>query len=165
MATSYIGEIRMFGGNFAPAGWAFCNGQALAISEYSTLYSLIGTAYGGNGTTTFNLPDLQGRLPVHVGNGFVIGQQAGEENHTVTVREIPGHTHTVAGMGQATTNAVAGNMYAGGGVKAYKAGPPSATMNAAVVQNNPGGQPHNNLMPFGVVSFIISLFGIYPSQN
>jgi|ERR1017187_3774843 microcystin-dependent protein len=164
MASPFVGEIRMFGGNFAPQGWAFCNGQLMAISENTTLFQLIGTAYGGDGQTTFGLPNLQGRIPIHAGGLFVQGQLGGEENHTLTVQEIPNHTHTVEGMGQATTNSVAGNLYAGGGLKAYKAAA-AATMNANVVQNNSGGQPHDNMMPFLVVSFIISLFGIFPSQN
>ena len=154
----------MFGGNFAPASWAFCNGQLVSIAEYETLYNLLGTTYGGDGTTTFGLPDLRGRIPVHVGNGFVQGQLAGEETHLLTLQEIPSHTHTVLGMGQGTTNSAAGNLYAGGGLQAYKASP-SATMNAAVVQNNVGGQPHDNMMPFTAVSFIISLFGIFPSRS
>jgi microcystin-dependent protein len=164
MATPYVGEIRMFGGNFAPAGWAFCNGQTMSIAENSTLFNLIGTTYGGDGVQTFNLPDLQGRLPVHIGNGFVQGQRAGEENHTLNVQEIPNHSHTVSAKGQATTNSVSGGVYAGGGLKAYKAAP-AATMNPAVVQNNSGGQPHQNMMPFVVVSFIISLFGVFPSRS
>jgi microcystin-dependent protein len=164
MATPFIGEIRMFGGNFAPASWAFCNGQLLPISEYDALYNLIGTTYGGDGTTTFGLPDLRGRIPVHVGNGFVQGQLAGEETHLLTVQEIPSHTHTVLGMGQGSTDSVAGNLYAGGGLKAYKPSP-STTMNAGMVLNNVGGQPHDNIMPFTAVSFIISLFGIFPSRS
>lgn len=164
MGTPYIGEIRMFGGNFAPVNFAFCNGQLLSISEYEALYNLIGTTYGGNGTTTFALPDLRGRLPVHVGGSFVQGQSSGEENHTLITQEIPNHNHNVLGMATGTTNTAPGNTYAGGGLKAYKA-TIGTTMNAAVVQNNSGGQPHSNLMPYGVVSFIIALFGIYPSRS
>jgi len=164
MASPFVGEIRMFGGNFAPLNWAFCDGQLLAIAQYDTLFALLGTTYGGDGQSTFALPDLRGRIPVDVGNGFVQGQLAGEENHTLTTQEIPSHTHTVMGMGQANTNTVAGNTYGGGGLKAYKASP-AATMNAAVVKPNLSGQPHDNLMPFGVVSFIISLFGIFPSRS
>jgi len=164
MAQPFVGEIRMFGGNFAPAGWAFCNGQLMAISENTTLFQLIGTTYGGDGQSTFGLPNLQGRIPLHVGSGFIQGQLGGEENHTLILQEIANHSHAVAGMSQAATNAATGNLYAGGGVKAYKAAT-GATMNAGVVKNNSGGQPHDNMMPFGVVSFIISLFGIFPSQN
>jgi microcystin-dependent protein len=164
MSQPFVGEIRMFGGNFAPAGWAFCNGQTMAISENTTLFALIGTTYGGDGVTTFNLPDLQGRIPIHQGNGFVIGQKAGEENHTLTLNEIPSHNHSVGAATAASMNGVGGAVYGGGGVAAYK-GATAATMNAGVVQNNSGGQPHDNMMPFAVVSFIISLFGIFPSQN
>lgn len=164
MSQPFVGEIRMFGGNFAPVGWAFCNGQLMAISENTALFQLIGTTYGGDGQSTFGLPNLQGRIPVHVGPGFVQGQLSGEESHTLTVQEIPGHTHTVAAMSQAATNSASGNLYAGGGLKAYKAAA-GATMNAGVVKNNSGGQPHDNMMPFLVVSFIIALFGVFPSQN
>jgi microcystin-dependent protein len=154
----------MFGGNFAPAGWAFCNGQLMSIAQNDVLFNLIGTTYGGDGVQTFALPDLQGRIPLHVGPGFVQGHKAGEENHTLTLQEIPSHTHNLLGMGQATTTSVAGNLYGGGGLKAFKAAAGGA-MNAAVVKNNSGGQPHDNMMPFAVVSFIISLFGVYPSQT
>jgi microcystin-dependent protein len=164
MASPFIGEIRMFGGNYAPAGWSFCNGQLLPISGYETLYNLIGTTYGGNGTTTFGLPNLQGRVPMQQGSGYIIGQMSGEENHTLTVQQIPAHTHAVMGMAAATGNGISGNVYGGGGLSAFK----SATgenMNGQVVQNNAGGQPHSNIMPFLAVSFIISLFGIFPSRS
>ena len=164
MASPYLGEIKMFGGNFAPAGWAFCNGQLLSIAQNDALFNLIGTTYGGDGVNTFALPDLQCRIPLHTGNGFVQGQKAGEENHTLTVPEIPSHTHNLMGMGQATTTSVAGNLYGGGGLKAYKSAT-GATMNAAVVQNNSGSQPHDNMMPFVVVSFVIALFGVFPSRS
>jgi microcystin-dependent protein len=154
----------MFAGNFAPANWAFCNGQLIPISQNETLFNLIGTTYGGDGVSTFALPDLQGRIPLHVGPGFVQGQKAGEENHTLIVQEIPQHTHNLMGMGQGTTTSVAGNLYGGGGLKAYKAAT-GGTMHPAVVKNNSGGQSHDNMMPFGVVSFIIALFGVYPSQT
>jgi microcystin-dependent protein len=159
----------MFGGNFAPAGWMFCSGQILAISEYSTLFNLIGTTYGGNGTSTFGLPNLQGRIPVHqgtspVGISYVIGQSAGEETHTLLVNEIPIHTHQVTAMGAGTTNTVAGNTYGGAGLTAFKAAI-GDQMNPNVVQPNPGGLPHDNMMPFLAVSFIISLFGVFPSRS
>lgn len=164
MGQPYIGEIRMFGGNFAPADWAFCNGQLLPIAQYDALFALIGTTYGGDGQTTFALPDLQGRIPVHIGPGFVQGQKSGEENHTLTINEIPSHSHAVGAKTQATTNAVAGGVYGGGGLSAYK-GSGGGTMNAAMVQINPGNQPHDNMMPFGVVTFIIALFGIFPPRS
>jgi microcystin-dependent protein len=154
----------MFGGNFPPVGWAFCNGQTIPISENEVLFTLIGTTYGGDGTTTFRLPDLQGRLPVHQGGAASIGESAGEENHTLTVSEIPSHSHTVNAMGAGTTNTVAGNMYGGGGLQAYKP-TTGGVMNAAVVKSNSGSLPHSNLMPFQAVSFIIALFGIFPSRS
>jgi microcystin-dependent protein len=164
MSSPYVGEIRMFGGNFAPAGWAFCNGQIMSISQNDVLFNLIGTTYGGDGVSTFALPNLQGRIPLHVGPGIVQGQLAGEENHTLITQEIPSHTHNLLGMGQATTTSVAANLYGGGGLKAYKAAS-GGTMNAAVVKANSGSQPHDNMMPFGVVSFIIALFGVFPSRS
>ena len=164
MSSPYVGEIRMFGGNFAPQGWAFCNGQLISISQNEVLFTLIGTTYGGDGVQTFALPNLQGRIPLHAGSGFVQGQIAGEENHTLITQEIPSHTHNVMGMGQATTTSVAGNLYGGGGLKAYKAAT-GGTMNAAVVKPNSGSQPHDNMMPFLAVSFIISLFGVFPSRS
>ena len=169
MGTPFVGEIRMFGGNFAPSGWAFCNGQLMAISENETLYNLIGTTYGGDGESTFGLPDLQGRLPVHQGTSsqgtFVLAQKSGEENHTLLTSEIPSHSHTVAAKTEFTTGSPSGAFYAGGGADIYKGGSPTATMNAGVVKLNSGGQPHANVMPFQAVSFIISLFGIFPSQS
>lgn len=164
MATPYVGEIRMFGGNFAPAGWFPCDGRLLPISQYDVLFALIGTTYGGDGQSTFGLPDLRGRVPVHIGSGFVQGQMAGSETVTLTTPQIPVHSHTVGAKTQATTTAVAGGMYAGGGLAAYRSAV-GATMNAAMVQNNSGGQPHENMMPYGVVSFIISWQGIFPSRS
>ncbi len=164
MANPFIGEIRMFGGNFAPAGWAFCNGQLISISQNDALFALIGTTYGGDGVQTFALPNMQGRIPVHQGSGFVQGQLAGEENHTLITQEIPAHPHVVQAANQATSNVAAGNLYGGGGLKAFKAAP-GGTMNAGVVKVNAGGLPHDNMMPFLVVSFIIALVGIFPSRN
>jgi microcystin-dependent protein len=172
MANPYIGEIRMFGGNFAPVGWAFCNGQLMQILQNTALFQLIGTTYGGDGTTTFGLPNLQGRLPIHQGtsvNGggsFVIGQLAGEENHTVNLNEITFHNHVVAAAAApATSTSPSGNVYGGGGAALYRTSPPSVQMNANMIGANSGNQPHNNLMPFLCVSFIIALFGIFPSSN
>lgn len=166
MAEPFVGEIRMFGGNFAPYGWAFCNGQSIPISQNETLYTLIGTTFGGDGVNTFNLPDLRGRLPVHQGAGFAIGQRAGEEAHTLTVNEIPQHPHTVAALTSANTKTPSGAVYGGNTTDAiYTANAPSAPMNAGMIGNNAGGQPHDNLMPFGVVSFIISLYGVFPARN
>ncbi len=164
MGQPFIGEIRMFGGNFAPAGWAFCNGQLLAISQYLALFNLIGTTYGGDGQTTFGLPNLECRVPVHQGSGFVIGQLSGEESHTLTVSELASHSHAVAASSQFSSGSPANGVYAGGGAAIYKAAP-SATMNAAMVRPNSGSQPHSNIMPFLAVSFVISLFGIFPTRS
>src|ERR1700694_1685262 len=120
MSNPYVGEIRMFGGRFPPAGWAFCDGSLIAISENDTLFNLIGTTYGGDGQTTFGLPNLQGRIPIHQGNSFIIGQLAGEENHTLTANEIPSHTHNVNAKGQFTSGSPSGNVFAGGGASVYK---------------------------------------------
>ena len=170
MGQSYIGEIRMFGGNFPPYGWAFCNGQTIDISENSALFNLIGTTYGGNGVTTFNLPNLQGRIPIHQGANqgvpFIIGSIGGTENVTLTLSEIPSHSHTVAAKTSATATSPSGAVYGGNAADAiYSAKAPSAPMNAGMVGVGGGSQPHDNLMPYLAVSFIISLFGVYPSQG
>lgn len=166
MGTPYIGEIRMFGGNFAPLGWAFCNGALLPISEYDALFNLIGTTYGGDGQETFALPDLQGRVPVHMSNTHPIGEQSGVENVTLTTQQIPAHSHIMLGnntdAGQASPS---NNVYANtSGFDLYF---PDAdnTMNPAVVTQSGGNQPHDNMMPYLCVTFIISLFGIFPSPN
>lgn len=168
MAQPFIGEIRMFGGNFPPQGWAFCNGQLQAIAQNDALFALIGTTYGGDGQTTFALPDLRGRLPVHQGAGLVLGQLAGEETHTITQTEIPSHTHPMRASGADSTQSTpVGNLTADttvAGAKIY--GPfTSAAPMAAAVANVGGNQPHENRMPYVCVSFIIALFGIFPSRN
>jgi microcystin-dependent protein len=166
MSQPFIGEIRMFGGNFAPAGWAFCNGQVMSIAQNNALFALIGTTYGGDGVQTFNLPNLMGRLPTHQGGGFVIGQLAGTENVTLTLNQIPQHNHSVAAATSANSKSPSGAVYGGNTADhVYTANAPSAQMNAGMVGIGGGSQPHSNMMPYGVVSFIISLFGIFPSQN
>lgn len=165
MATPFLGEIQMFGGNFAISGWALCDGRALQIAEYSALYTLIGTTYGGDGINTFNVPDLRGRIPVHQGNGFVMGQAAGEETHTLTTGELPSHTHSVAAQTNGNSSTPAGNVFAGGGPTVYKAGASSGSLSSRAVLSNNGSQPHDNMMPFLVVNFIIALNGIFPSRN
>ena len=172
MAQPYVGEIRMFGGNFAPAGWAFCDGATLAISEYDTLFNLIGTTYGGDGVNTFDLPDLRGRLPVHQGQGqglsnYVIGQTGGTEAVTLTVQQIPAHTHAVQALGDQPGSSVspAGRLPAQSfNVTPYINDAPTGSFNAAAVEMTGGNQPHENLQPYLCVNFIISLFGIYPTQ-
>ncbi len=172
MSNPYVGEIRMFAGNFAPLDWALCNGQLLAISQNEVLFNLIGTTYGGDGQNTFGLPDLRGRLPVHQGQGpglssYVIGELTGTESVTLTTQQIASHNHAVLGASAASSATPSGSVYAGGqgNINLYVAAAPSTPMAAAMVQPNNGGQPHNNLMPFLCVNFIISLFGIFPSQT
>ncbi len=170
MAQPYVGEIRMFGGTFAIQGWAFCNGALQSISQNPTLYQLLGTTYGGDGVNTFALPDLQGRVPVHQGQGaglqnYILGQKGGAETVTLTVAQLPSHSHAaMAGAGAAQsspTNASWGavtNKTYGPGTSADK------TMNAASMGLNSGSQPHDNMLPLLVLTFIISLYGVFPSQ-
>ena len=170
MAQPYIGEIRMFAGNFAPNGWMFCEGQALSIAENDSLFTLIGTTYGGDGETTFNLPDLRGRLPIHFGSGdsgtsYVIGESAGTEQITLNAQQIPAHSHNMlATTNVATTNQLSGNipatMIAAGTASAYGIDAPFGTINADTVFPTGGSQPHTNLQPYLCGNFIISLFGV-----
>ena len=168
MAQPYVGEIRMFAGNFAPAGWMFCEGQQLPISEYETLFNLIGTTYGGDGQTNFNLPDLRGRLPIHMGNGFTLAQSGGVETVTLTVNQIAAHSHaylasTDTGSGANPQGNVLDQM--SGAITLYTAQTPNVPMAAASIGSTGGSQPHNNFQPYLCVDFIISLFGIFPSQT
>jgi microcystin-dependent protein len=167
MSQPYVGEIRMFGGNFAPAGWMFCEGQLLPISEYDTLYNLIGTTYGGDGQTTFALPDLRGRIPVHMGNGFTLAQTGGVETVTLSVQQIPAHGHAaIAATGGNGVTSPANNTW--GPVTAsnpYTDAAADSTMNASAIGMTGGSQPHDNFMPYLCVDFIISLFGVFPSQT
>ena len=168
MADPFVGEIRMFGGNFAPAGWAFCNGQVLPISEYETLFNLIGTTYGGDGQSTFALPNLQGRVPVHQGSSFALGMVAGAETVTLTQNQLPLHSHafTASTNPGAQTNPVGNAVATIVAGSAYIQGAATAALNSASIASAPGGnQPHENMQPFLCISFIISLFGIYPSQS
>lgn len=168
MGNPYVGEIRMVGFNFAPVGWALCNGQILPISQNTVLFQLIGTTYGGDGVSTFALPNIQSRMVVHQGTGFVIGQQAGAETVTLTVDTIPAHTHpagAVTGHGTQAGPVGASWASASGGVNPYSTAAPDAALNAAAVASVGGGQAHDNMSPFLVISFVISLFGIFPSQS
>lgn len=167
MADPFAGEIRLFGGNFAPLNWAFCNGQLLSISDYDVLYTLLGTTYGGDGVNTFGLPNLQGRLPVHVGPGYALGQLAGSETVTLTAQQLPGHGHafmaTTDGANQtAASGNVLGTTPAG---NIYFPTPGGAALAPQSIAPAGGNQPHDNMMPYLAVSFIIALFGIYPTQN
>lgn len=169
MSQPFVGEIRMFAGNFAPVGWAFCNGALLPISENETLFNLIGTTYGGDGQNTFALPNLQSRVPIHVGPGFALGQAAGAESVTLTTSQIPAHSHVplcFSNSSGGNQNTPDGGVWATsttGGVYANTA--PSATMNPNGIGSAGGSQPHDNMIPFLVINFIISLFGVFPSQS
>ncbi len=171
MGLPYVGEIRMFAGTFAPNGWLFCSGQTLAISENDTLFNLIGTTYGGDGHSTFNLPDLQGRVPIHQGTGptgttYLLGRSGGVESVTLTTQQIPSHTHAAIGA------AVTGDQTSANGalpansvtITPYLNTSPDQAFNAFAVSQVGGSQPHDNLQPYLCIHFIISLFGIYPSQ-
>jgi microcystin-dependent protein len=165
MAQPYVGEIRIFAGNFAPAGWMFCEGQLLPISENETLFQLIGTTYGGDGESTFALPDLRGRLPLHQGNGFILAETGGAEEVTLTVQQIPVHSHPFVGLtNNASSSNAAGNLLAQTpSYTPYIAQAPNSPLASASVAPVGGNQPHTNFQPYLCVNFIISLFGIYPS--
>jgi microcystin-dependent protein len=168
VSNPYVGEIRIFAGNFAPAGWMLCQGQLLPISEYETLFNLIGTTYGGDGQSTFALPNLQSRVPIHTGsNGissYTIGETGGVETVILANTQIPAHNHLVpASSSSATSTSPVGTVPAAWGSNQYSDAAPTGAMGAAIQPT--GGQPHDNMVPFLVVNFIISLFGIYPSQT
>jgi microcystin-dependent protein len=174
MSQPYIGEIRIFAGNFAPVGWHFCDGSLLAISEYSALFQLIGTTYGGDGTTIFAVPDLRGRAPIHMGTDsssgqtYILGQSLGVETVTVQPSQIPNHNHVPsANTGSAGTpvNSPANNYWSGWTGGGFAVPPPTIAMNSAAVSSMGGSQPHDNMAPFLTINFIISLFGVFPSQT
>jgi microcystin-dependent protein len=167
VAQPYVGEIRMFAGNFAPAGWMFCEGQLLPISEYETLFNLIGTTYGGDGQSTFALPDLRGRIPLHFGNGFTLAETGGVETVTLTVSQIPAHSHPFLGSTSTATDANPGNNVAAQATTffPYLNVPPVVAMAPQSISSTGGSQPHDNFQPYLCVDFIISLFGIFPSQT
>ena len=172
MSQPYVGQIRLLACNFAPVGHAFCNGQIMSIAQNATLFNLIGTTYGGDGQSTFALPDLQGRIPVHQGSGpggfYVIGQESGTETVTLTVNQIPAHAHpaqasdgTVGTAQNSPANAY-WNKWPG---SAYSTAGTNTTLNPDAVTTFGGSQPHDNMPPFQVINYVISLFGVYPSQN
>jgi microcystin-dependent protein len=177
MPQPYIGEIRIFAGNFAPSGWLFCEGQLLPISENEALYQLIDTKYGGDGQSSFALPDLRGRIPLHFGTGpdgivYPQAQQAGVEEVTLTVQQIPSHSHPmlVSGSGHvlnpaANTNIATAFSPTVQGLQAFTPGPATTQLKNDNIVPSGGSQPHTNFMPYLVVNFIISLFGIFPSQT
>ncbi len=172
MSEAYVGEIRMFGGNYAPQNWAPCDGRLLPIAENEVLYTLLGTTYGGDGVNTFGLPDLRGRLPIGMGQGpglspRVQGQQTGVENVTLTAAQTPAHTHAFAAGGKSSSANPQGLVPAEAtGLSFYASAPaPSAWLAPGTVEIVGGGQPHSNVMPSLAVGFIIALAGIYPSQG
>ena len=167
MAQPYVGEIRMFAGNFAPAGWLFCDGQLVPISENETLFNLIGTTYGGDGQSTFGLPDLRGRVPIHFGNGFALAETGGVETVNLTVSQIPAHSHPLLVSSAITnlTNPTGGLLGQSTQAKLYVDFPPNVNLAASVVSSTGGSQPHDNFMPYLCVNFIVSQFGIFPSQT
>jgi microcystin-dependent protein len=166
MAQPYVGEIRMFAGNFAPAGWMFCEGQLLPISENETLFQLIGTTYGGDGQSTFALPDLRGRIPLHQGNGFILAETGGAEEITLTVSQIPAHSHPLLGStATAASTDPTSNIGARVTVAAvflYGTDNPAQPIAPQAVGPVGGSQPHTNFQPYLCVDFIISMFGIFP---
>lgn len=166
MAEPFLGEIRLWACNYAPRGWALCNGQLLSINTNQALFSLLGTYYGGNGTTTFALPDLRGRTPVHVGNGVALGQSAGEESHTLTAAEIPMHTHQVSGTsGQVSVANAEGAIWGASPDNPYSAAAPNTQMNLASMGTAGNSQPHTNMQPYLTLNYCIATEGIYPTRN
>ena len=173
MSQPFVGEIRCFGFNFAPAGWASCNGQLLPISENPTLFNLIGTTYGGDGQSTFALPDLRGRVPIHLGTfagaSYVIGQTGGVEQVTLTTPELPSHSHAIMGTSNPATlkQPEPNTFYAASssGNNFYEAGTALTALASTTVSSAGGSQPHSNIQPFVALNWGISLFGIFPSQN
>jgi microcystin-dependent protein len=163
MGTPFLGEVKMISFNFPPKGWAFCNGQLLSIAQNQALFAILGTTYGGNGQTTFALPNLQGRVPLHMGNGFVEGQVGGAQSVTLVSNEM-GHGHPVSATATATTNTAGGNFPAVSGNALYGASA-DTTMNPAIVGQAGGSQAHSNLQPYLVINFAIALQGIFPSRN
>jgi microcystin-dependent protein len=166
MSTPFLSEIKIISFNFPPKGWAFCNGQFLPINQNQALFSLLGTTYGGNGQTTFALPDLRGKTPIHMGSQFNLGQTGGEIAHTLTQSEMPQHTHLAMGNdGTATTADPTNAFWANGGDNVYSTGNPATAMAPSTVGNIGGSQAHQNMSPYLVLNFIIALQGIFPSRN
>jgi microcystin-dependent protein len=160
----FIGEIRVISFNFPPRGWAFCNSQLLQITQNQALFSILGTMYGGDGRTTFALPNLQGRVPLHQGSGYAVGQVGGEASHTLTQSEMPAHVHPSSAASDVTTTSPANAVWGTSSRPTYAASP-DGLMNPATVSTTGGGQPHENFPPYLVLNFVIALVGIFPSRN
>lgn len=167
MSTPYLGEIRLSAFPFAPRGWALCNGQLLPINQNQALFSILGTTYGGDGRVNFALPDMRNRAPVHWGNGFTLGEHGGESAHTLSVAELPAHTHLVrADPNLPDQTAPAGHLWAAQSANGYTSAPTQpVAMSAQSISTVGGSQAHTNLPPYLVVSFIIALQGVFPSRN
>lgn len=172
MAEPFLSEIRIFSFNFPPKGWAFCNGQSLPINQNQALFSLLGTVYGGNGQTTFNLPNLRGRAPISMGSGFTLGEAAGSSSVTINISQLPAHPHSTTAnlcIGGGVVNAALGdptsNYWANNGKAQYSTSAPDQTMHPSAVTNVGGSQPHTNMQPYLVLNFCIALQGIFPSQT
>lgn len=166
MSEAYIGEIRMFAGNFAPEGWALCNGQVISIAENNALFALLGTTYGGDGQTTFGLPDLQGRAPIHRSSTHPLGEKGGAETVTLSPLQMPVHTHVAnANPNTAESGSPANNVWAKSTMTSFTASAPDKAMSPYSVQAVGGNQPHENMMPSLAISYIICLYGAYPSFN
>ena len=171
MSTPYIGEIRLFAGNFAPVNWALCQGQLMSIADNTTLFALIGTTYGGDGQQTYALPDLRGRVPVHQGQGaglspYQLGQKGGAESVTLTTAQLPGHTHTLrASTAAAAGTSPAGAVLAATTVASYDTSGAATAMASGAVGSTGSGLPHENMAPTLALNYIIALYGVFPSQN
>ncbi len=172
MSEPFVGEIRMFAGNFAPRGWAYCDGQLLAVSQNDALFSLLGTIYGGDGRTTYGLPDLRGRIPIHAGDGAGLsnrrlGAKLGTEKETITVNQLPSHSHTLQVSTAAATQNVPTDEYIGSSpnVRVWRPDAADTNFGSAAITGVGGSRSHSNLMPFLCIHFIIALFGIYPSRH
>lgn len=166
MAEPYLSEIRIFSFNYAPQGWAFCNGQLLPINQNQALFALLGTTYGGNGQTNFSLPNLKRRSPIHFGNGHTLGEQAGQDAQTLSIQELPQHTHSVIATSTVQDTIVPSNNYlASSTPSSFYNGSGNAVANPSIMSNIGGSQAHNNLQPSLVLNFCIALQGIFPSQN
>jgi microcystin-dependent protein len=166
MSEPFLGEVKIISWNFPPKGWAFCNGQLLPINQNQALFSILGTTYGGDGRVNFALPNLQGRMPVHVGQGIILGELGGETAHTLNTSEMPTHNHVPVGSNTnpPTSPGAAGNLWSANNAKPFAASA-TGSMNPASVLSAGGNQPHENMSPYLVLNFIIALQGIFPSRN
>ncbi len=167
MAEPFVGEVRLFAGNFAPQGWAFCDGQLLSIAQNEVLFALIGTYYGGNGQTTYALPDLRSRVPVHQGAGYTLGQSGGAESVTLTAGQMPPHSHAMLASTTAAsaTHGPSEVLGSSAAMNLYGNGTPNMAMDPNAITPAGGNQPHDNMPPFVAMNYIIALYGIFPSQN